>query len=150
MGETALYTLVPVTPFLRPFDLLCNRFGRRFVIIGASGLRKSSLLKAGILPQLARRNTKWNFAYHTVATNIKEIDQLKARIAEQASEIEDLRAACAKPVKARHAALPPPAESTPPQAVSGDEAKARMARVNNDRSAYQQQGLRPAGGARGR
>jgi type II secretory pathway component PulM len=69
----------------------------------------------------------------------REIDQLKARVAEQASEIEDLRAACAKPV-------PRPAESTPPQAVSGDEAKARMARVNNDRSTYQQQGLRPAGG----
>ena len=92
--------------------------------------------------EAAREDERYNAA--------KEIDQLKARIAEQASEIEDLRAACAKPVKARHAALPPPAESTPPQAVSGDEAKARMARVNNDRSAYQQQGLRPAGGARGR
>src|SRR5262249_57591115 len=85
-----------------------------------------------------------------VATNMKEMDELKAGIPEQASEIEDPRAACPNPVKARHAALPPPAESTPPQAVSGDEAKARMARVNNDRSAYQQQGLRPAGGARGR
>jgi hypothetical protein len=46
--------------------------------------------------EAAREDERYNAA--------KEIDQLKARIAEQASEIEDLRAACAKPVKARHAA----------------------------------------------
>ena len=46
--------------------------------------------------EAAREDERYNAA--------KEIDQLKARIAEQVSEIEDLRAACAKPVKARHAA----------------------------------------------
>ena len=37
-----------------------------------------------------------------------------------------------------------PPKRVSPQPVSGAEAKARMAHVNNDRSAYQQQGLRPA------
>jgi len=40
----------------------------------------------------------------------------------------------------------PPAESTPPQPVSAAEAERRRLAVNADRSAYQQQGLRPAGG----
>jgi len=72
----------------------------------------------------------------------QEIARLEALVAEQASEIEELRAARAKAVEpVRPAVLPPPcpAESTPPQPVSGDEAK-------DDRSAYAQQGLRPAGG----
>jgi hypothetical protein len=34
----------------------------------------------------------------------------------------------------------------PPQPVSGDEAERRRLAVNAERSAYQQQGLRPAGG----
>jgi len=74
----------------------------------------------------------------------QEIERLKALVAERDAEIEDLRAACAKPVgPARPAALP--AESTPPQPVSAAEAERRRLAVNADRSAYTQQGLRPAG-----
>jgi len=75
----------------------------------------------------------------------EEIARLKALVAEQSAEIEDLRAACAKPVGAARPAAPP-AESTPPQPVSAAEAERRRLAVNADRSAYQQQGLRPAGG----
>src|SRR5215831_16534470 len=68
---------------------------------------------------------------------------LQGLVAEQSAEIEDLRAACAKRVgAARPAALP--AESTPPQPVSAAESERRRLAVNADRSAYQQQGLRPA------
>ena len=47
----------------------------------------------------------------------QEIERLKAIVAERDAEIEDLRAACAKPVEAARPAAPP-AESTPPQPVS--------------------------------
>jgi WD40 repeat protein len=41
-------------------DARCNQGGNRFlVIVGASGSGKSSLLRAGVLPQLKRRNTQW-------------------------------------------------------------------------------------------
>jgi hypothetical protein len=73
----------------------------------------------------------------------QEIERLKALVAERDAEIEDLRAERARPVDARPAALP--AESTPPQPVSAAEAERRRLAVNADRSAYTQQGLRPAG-----
>src|SRR5262249_33649968 len=41
-------------------DARCNQGGNRFlVIVGASGSGKSSLLRAGVLPQLKRRDTQW-------------------------------------------------------------------------------------------
>jgi len=43
-----------------------------------------------------------------------------------------------------------PVLNAPVVARSGDETKAQMARVNSDRSAYHQQGLRPRGNERWR
>ena len=44
---------------------------------------------------------------------------------------------------------PLPSKPVPPQPVSSAEVQARAARVNNDRSAYQQQGCAPRAVSRG-
>src|SRR5262245_38359569 len=65
----------------------------------------------------------------------EEIAQLKAMVAERDAEIEDLRTARAKPVE--------PARPAP---LTAAQREAKRQAINNDRSAYTQQGLRPAGG----
>ena len=65
--------------------------GARFlVVIGASGAGKSSLLKAGVLPQLARRRREW-VVLPTIRSGKAPVEMLAKAIAQHVGKPDDWR-----------------------------------------------------------
>ena len=78
-------------------DARCSQGGGRFlVMIGASGSGKSSLLKAGVLPQLCRRRREW-VVLPCIRPEKTPVESLAKMVAQQIGKPDDWRGWHAKP-----------------------------------------------------